>query len=54
MDSFDDKEFKLENYLNKCRCCFKVLKDQEFSDITKETEKKFYELTQVHVKLKVL
>ena len=51
MESIDDEEFSLENYLNKCRCCFRSLNDQEFKDITKDIESRFLELTQIYVKV---
>lgn len=49
MEQSDDKNFTLEDHVEKCRCCFRVLKEQEFSDITKAIEKKFFALTQIQV-----
>ena len=51
MEDSADNGLKLESHLNKCRCCFRPLEDQEFSLISEETEKKFFELTQIQVNI---
>lgn len=54
MEIADEKYFILEDYSNKCRCCFKTIADSDESNkITKEIEEKFLELTQLEVSLKV-
>lgn len=44
------EEEVLENFINKCRCCFRVLLDeQKFIQITQKVERSFFELTQIKV-----
>lgn len=47
-----EDEFRLEDQLNKCRCCLRTLIDeQKFVKVTKAIEKKFFDLTQIQVSL---
>lgn len=46
----DDEDFQLEDYLEKCRCCFRKLEeDMKFIIITDRHEKNFFDLTQIKV-----
>lgn len=50
MDLTTADEFILEDCLNKCRCCFRTLiDDQSFVTITNSISSKFLELTQIQV-----
>lgn len=49
MEDDVDKEFILENQIDKCRCCFRMLKGLRFVEITETIEGKFFELTQLNV-----
>ena len=54
MEFIFEGEFRLEDHLNKCRCCFRTLIDeQNFIKITKSMEKSFFELTQIKVSLQL-
>lgn len=51
METVIEEEFRLEDNLNKCRCCFRTLIDeQKFTKITKAIEQKFFDLTSIKVK----
>lgn len=50
METSDKKEFDLDEHLNKCRCCFRILLDQQsFMQITNEVERIFADLCQLQV-----
>lgn len=54
MATTNEIEFTLEDHLNKCRCCFRALMDQQKSvKITKSIEEKFFSLTQIQVLIKI-
>lgn len=45
----------LDNHQTKCRCCFKLLESlEEPTTITNNIEKRFFDITQLEVKFKVL
>ncbi|XP_070502660.1 zinc finger protein Paris-like [Chironomus tepperi] len=50
MDGFDETDVMLEDHINKCRCCFRMLiDDQKSIRISKSIEQKFFELTQIEL-----
>lgn len=50
MDRLDETDVMLEDHINKCRCCFRMLiDDQKSIRISKSIEQKFFELTQIKV-----
>lgn len=50
IENINDEEFQLEQHVNKCRCCFRTLIDeQKFVKITNVVEQKFFDLTQIKV-----
>lgn len=49
MELADEIDFRLESQLDKCRCCFRTLQTKESTEITQNIEKRFFELTQIHV-----
>jgi hypothetical protein len=52
MDLPTEDDFQLEDHLNKCRCCFRTMaEDQKFIKISENHQKKFFELTQMKVSL---
>lgn len=52
METSDEKEFNLDEHLNKCRCCFRILLDQQsFMQITSEVERIFADLCHFQVDL---
>lgn len=42
-------DFKLDIQLEECRCCFRKLKDENYTRINSEIQRKFFELTQLQV-----
>jgi hypothetical protein len=51
MELISDDEFRLEDHVNKCRCCFRgMAEDQKFVKITDRHEQKFFDLTQIKVR----
>jgi hypothetical protein len=51
MEIITEDDFRLEEQLDKCRCCFRVLSaEQKFIEITKIIEQRFFELTQIQVR----
>lgn len=50
METLNIDFFTLEDQLNKCRCCFRILIDeQKIVKVTKSIEKNFHDLTQIKV-----
>ncbi|KAL7010937.1 hypothetical protein ACKWTF_014017 [Chironomus riparius] len=50
MDRLDQTDVMLEDHINKCRCCFRMLiDDQKSIRISKSIEQNFFELTQIEL-----
>lgn len=43
-----DEDFQLENYLEKCRCCFRIIFDKKI-EIDETIERRFFELTSIEL-----
>ena len=51
MEVINEDFFTLSDHLNKCRCCFRILIDeQKVVKVTKNIEKNFFDLTQIKVR----
>lgn len=54
MEIFNEDYFRLEDQINKCRCCLRILIDEQKGIIiTKTIEKNFFDLTQIKVSFNV-
>lgn len=54
MEIFNEEYFRLEDQINKCRCCLRILIDEQKGIIiTKTIEKNFFDLTQIKVSFNV-
>lgn len=50
MESSDEIDFKLEEQINKCRCCFRpLINEQNFSNVDEIIEERFQNLTQLNL-----
>lgn len=51
-DGLDEEDVMLDDHINKCRCCFRIIiDDQKSIRISKSIGQKFYELTQIKVRI---
>lgn len=51
MNAKIEADIELDNHLEKCRCCFRILeKTDKVVDIDQIVQRNFYDLTQIEVK----
>jgi hypothetical protein len=51
MELNEDEEIQLEDFINKCRCCFRtIIDEQKAIEINKSVQEKFHNLTNLKVK----